>query len=391
MFFNISQWEQTNFSCFYHFGPFSISTDEGWRVADFSDYQCLYKGYADSDRLSSLLDQIVGHQIPELLGNFCVIVFDKIDGSITIKSDLYRSFPIWFDSDGVSNLSTKANTAWTDSVLKIRPDFSFEEIKFDVIGKIDTTPVTVDQVIDFVDQRLNKKTQQFLNHNQLPIRAFLSGGVDTALVYSYLQQHTKDFELLKYNIIEYDSFWLKNSYDIKNKFWGYTQIHHWTEPCLLTSGAPGDEFMLRSPSTVDMFLKYHGIHVTELLQQKTWLHSTYFSKTNHLDIFKFQVVDQSIDREKFYWHLCNVVVNDWQHWHLGHTLTWTPLRDLEIFKMFLRLPAEQALGQIMNSDISCALIEKNCPGLSRVISDQKNSGNAMKNLIDFFQWHKKHA
>jgi len=78
--------------------------------------------------------------------------------------------------------------------------------------------------------------------------------------------------------------------------------------------------------------------------------------------------------------LCNTVVNDWQHWHLGNTLTWTPFRDLELFKLFLALPYEQALGQIMNSSVSCELIERNVPGLTCVLSSQKNSGNTMRNL-----------
>jgi len=46
----------------------------------------------------------------------------------------------------------------------------------------------------------------------------------------------------------------------------------------------------------------------------------------------------------------------------------------------LALPYEQAVAQIMNSAISCELIERNVPGLTGVLSDQKNTGNAMKNL-----------
>ena len=58
-------------------------------------------------------------------------------------------------------------------------------------------------------------------------------------------------------------------------------------------------------------------------------------------------------------------------------------RDLEIFKMLIRLPATVALGQIMNSEISELLIEKNKPGLSQLFSNQKNSGNPLSNLCDF--------
>ena len=59
------------------------------------------------------------------------------------------------------------------------------------------------------------------------------------------------------------------------------------------------------------------------------------------------------------------------------------MRDLEIFKILLRLSINDALGQIMNSAVSCKLIEQNKPGLIGLISDQKNSGNYMKNLADF--------
>ena len=82
--------------------------------------------------------------------------------------------------------------------------------------------------------------------------------------------------------------------------------------------------------------------------------------------------------------LCNIVANDWQHWHLGNTLTWTPLRDLEIFKILLRLPLSHAINQIMNSEFSQFLIERNTPGATRFLSDQKNTGSALKNLNRLF-------
>ena len=88
-------------------------------------------------------------------------------------------------------------------------------------------------------------------------------------------------------------------------------------------------------------------------------------------------------KKELQWSLCNNAVNDWQHWHIGNTLTWTPLRDLDIYKMFLRLEPKDAVGQVMDSFISMGLIERNCPGLSNTISDQKNTGNYLKNLADY--------
>jgi hypothetical protein len=87
---------------------------------------------------------------------------------------------------------------------------------------------------------------------------------------------------------------------------------------------------------------------------------------------------------EFYHSLCDIVANDWQHWHLGETLHWTPLRDLEIFKILMRLPLSDAIDQIMDSTLSRALIEKNVPGATELISDQKNTEPILKNLNRLF-------
>ena len=384
MFFYIGQLAQKNFSHWYQLGPFQVSTDAGWHSMDIDHYKCIYKGYADTYKLECAIDQIIHEVEPRLLGNFCVIVYDNITDSVKIKSDRYRGFPIWFDEQGVTNLQQKTHTAWSDSLLEITSDLQVVESKFDAIGHIDASPVTVDEVFEFIDQRLCEKTQNFLQHNTLPVRAFLSGGVDSLLVYSYLQKFSTSFEMVKCNHIDYDQFWLKNSGTLKKR-WGYGQIHHWNTPCVLTSGAPGDEFMLRSPTTVNLYLRANNYHMSQLLDQPEWktcLHHTYFSLDKHREIFDNQEPLPDWNRHELMWNICNIVLNDWQHWHLGHTLTWTPLRDLDIIKFFLRLPCELALGQIMNSDISRRLIENNRVGLTQAISKQKNSGNAMENLTD---------
>ena len=386
MFFNVSQQQQSNFSHFYNLGPFCVSTDAGWNAVDLGQYQVVYKGYTDTNTLEASLTQIINSTEPELLGNFCVLVYNSETDTLKIKSDCYRGFPIWFDSEGVTNLTKKVNTAWTDSLIEIKHDGSVIESKFDLIGNIDTSPVDLDHAVEYIDQLLIEKTQNFLKYNTLPVKTFLSGGVDSLLVYSYLQRFTDSVELVRGEHFEYDKFWLLNSGTIKNNFWGYKQLHHWNQSCVLTSGTPGDEFMLRSPTTADLFLKFHGQSVVELLESdwKDCLHYEYFYLPKHYKLFQTQTVDPAWNRKSLLWNLCNIVVNDWQHWHLGNTLTWTPLRDLEIFKTLIRLPVQYALGQIMHSQISKQLIEKNKPGLSRLISNQKNSGNVLSNLCDFY-------
>jgi hypothetical protein len=110
------------------------------------------------------------------------------------------------------------------------------------------------------------------------------------------------------------------------------------------------------------------------------LHENYFLLDKHKKLFSSQSTQQQSDHE-LYSALCNVIINDWQHWHVGNTLTWTPLRDLDIFKILIRLDTDSGIKQILNSELSIELIENNVPGLSKVISDQKNTGAARANLI----------
>ena len=378
MFFNIAHSPLENYPCHWQLGSFVVSTDQGWQRTTVGTAEILYKGYADAATLDQLKEQILFQTEPMLTGNFCALVL--VDDTIEIQTDRYRSFPIYV-GNGVNNLVPTARTAWTDSLISVHADLSVTEKKFDVIGTVDTDPLPRDQVIDQIIKILDSKTQSFVANNKLPVKVFLSGGVDSLLVYSFLKKYTDQFELVLGTHVDWDYFWIKNSTDI-TKNWGYTQIHHWTHDCVLTSGAPGDEFMLRSPVTADLFLKHQGVEIADLLKHSQWqncLHHSYFMRDKHQQIFATQLAPSGT-KQQLHWDLCNIVANDWQHWHLGRTRTWTPLRDLELFKLMLRLPQHDAVSQIMNSEISIDIIERNSPGLSQVLSSQKNMHNPLANL-----------
>ena len=383
MFFSITKTPQDNFACTYQEGNFCINTDEGWEEFHLNDYAVVYKGYVEGNTLLGALDEIIAETEPALMGNFCAIIYNTETRTISIKTDRYRSFPLYVGTDTVTNLEKQGRTVWADGLIQIDEYFNVTETKFDVIGDIDLSPVTLDKAMELIDHRLSQRTEAFLKYNTLPIRVHLSGGVDSLLVYSYLQKYTNEYTKVTCRHVEYDHFWLQNSGTITESYWGYKQIHHWREDCVLISGAPGDEFMLRSPATADLLMKFRGIRIEDLLSKPCY-HQDYFLLPKNFKIFAGQELDKKWDEQQLVWELCNNIVNDWQHWHIGNTLTWTPLRDLEIFKIFLRLSTADALTQILDSAISIKLIEKNCTGLSQLLSDQKNSGNPLKNLGKFY-------
>lgn len=387
MFFSISKHIDSNYMQHHVMGGVFVNVDSGWTFEKRKNASVLWKGYCDSFAMNEVVERVFDDTVPTLLGNFCVMIYDHSSGLIRLRSDLYRGFPIYVSDHDINNLRPSSHVVWSDSVIDIDQDLNLTENKFDLIGHIDTSEISAEDAKDFIEDRLHKKTSAFLSHNTLPIRAHLSGGVDSMLVFSFLQHHTDRYELVKCRHVDYDRFWLSNQTDITSH-WGYTQIHHWKDPCVLTSGAPGDEYMLRSPTTGDLFLKFHGYNALDLMETDQWsdcLHKDYFHRPKHVKIFQSQVLESGISRQQLFWNLCNINANDWQHWHIGNTLTWTPLRDLEIFKILLRMPLSDCVGQFLDSQISRDLIRRNSTDLDQLISDRKNFKNPMKNLVGFLE------
>ena len=78
--------------------------------------------------------------------------------------------------------------------------------------------------------------------------------------------------------------------------------------------------------------------------------------------------------------LLDQAANDHQHWHLGNTLTFTPMRDLAILKELLSMPFDVMRSQMLNSEISRLLIARNYPEALDILSTQKNHENYLENL-----------
>ena len=379
MFFHIDKNFNPDFPCHWQLGEFHVSTDPGWSITHRLGVKILYKGYADSAALQTLLEDIICQPTPKLLGNFCVIA--QVDGALQIQTDRYRSFPIYIGDHKINNLVRTDRVAWTDSLITMDRDFDIIENKFDAIGDIDISKISLDHALDQVHEILTNKTRKFLSHNQLPLKVFLSGGVDTMLVYSYLVAAGAAFELLDYNHLEHDYFWRNNSHHLTEN-WGYQQTHHWKIPCVLASGTPGDEFMLRNPVSADFYLRHSDTTLSQLIHPCHMQHDYVKLEKNQQKLNNQPLLLSS--RRDLHRYLCNIMVNDWQHWHLGNTLHWTPLRDLDIFKIIIRLPLKDAVEQIVDNRFSRLLIERNLPGGSRLLSKQKNTGPVLQNLNELF-------
>lgn len=383
MFFYLGHQPHARFPRHYALGSLTLSTDQGWHQHQSAKKTRIYKGYANEFDLASGVTHIT--QDHQHTGNYCVFCHDHDTGVISVFTNQWRGFPMWYDKgNALSNLHRADYSIWCDSEIALDQQLGLQEIKVDVMGTIDTNEIDLDLALDIIHQRLDHTVRAFLAHNTRPLRVFCSGGVDSMLVYSYLRRHTTQIDLVLEERVQWDDFWCWNSRLLQTQFWTYGQIHHWTDPCVLASGAPGDEFMLRSPVTADLWLRRHGSSIPQsMTEYPQCLHHDYFDLEKHQRVFRENHQNSEIHDlcdHDFHRYLCNIVLNDHQHWHLGHTLTFTPLRDLEIFKILLRLDVDSAQHQIMDSSISRRLIQRNDPRLLDYLSPVKNTGESLCNM-----------
>ena len=256
---------------------------------------------------------------------------------------------------------------------------TIDTVKFLDKDKSDIKQRSREQILRELHTLLTDKIKTFLEHNQLPVKVFLSGGLDTMLVYSFLKDLTNDYELCGYEHTEYTEFYAKNKHRL-DTLWGYKWgIHNWLEPSVLTTGSCGDEFMLRTPSHLQLFLMHWNLDIDDVLAPEHHQYK-YLNQPSYREKYEQQKADPlwkaiSQDYNRIADYILKVNRDDNQHWHLEKTLTFTPLRDLNITKLMLQLPKEDIIGQIVNGDITRSLIAMNDESLMEYLSDQKNNSN----------------
>jgi hypothetical protein len=387
MFFSVSKTPQLNFSANWNYHGWCIDTDQGWHVVKHNDCALIYKGYINDGDLHREITAIADEATGLRSGNFCLLIVDR--DSVRVQHSTLRSFPLWYgETQGITNLRPLDYQVWADSEFTLLANFDYQETKLDILGDTLVHSHSRDAVVDAIDQILVKRFTAFTQHNQLPIKIFISGGIDTVLMYSYLRRLNVPHELILGEHMEFDQFWVRNHQTIGERYWSYTQLHHWRQPTVLVSGCPGDEFSLRNPLMSNLLALHHGCTITELLdwnQNVKYLHRQYFNNTetkiafeNHRNDPVMQAIYK--DRQSLQKHLLDRVANDHQHWHLGNTLTFTPMRDLEILRLCLSLPWADQMDQMLDSGISRELIQRNDPKLSGLLSPEKNTNNYLKTL-----------
>jgi hypothetical protein len=366
MFFAISSTQDNRLPCHSQIGNYWFSHDNGWQQLE----NCWYKGYFHPE---------INH------GNFLKISFEP-NGCVDIEHDLVRGFPVWWDPEKkvLTNFLGTGQQIWADKKISLvnhdictQPAASYDyDLSYDL---------TIDTAADLVCENLIKKAEALKNWSpEIPKKLFLTGGVDTTVLYSVLKYVGVAVEILDYEYIKYDWFLNHNWTQLKAQHWGYGQIHHWTDPTILVTGGCGDEYLFRGPNTIGMWSAWHSIDIIKQLVPGSY-HTDYFLKEKNISVFQQHWRNKDALKSQFprtkdiAKQIVNLNYNDYQHWHLGNTLTWTPFKDIDLLKISLRLDVDSTIDHIVNASLNKKIIKKLCPNALALLSNTKNF-NGRQNL-----------
>lgn len=361
MFFSVALEPDNKFPNQQQAGKFWFNSDNGWLQQIHDQTVTFYKGYQD---------------------NFCQVTVAP--DMVTLQHNEFRTFPLWYKFGCVTNLCGDGlEQAWANIELSMNSTGQVTVTKQRLNLDIADQPLEVWQAVDQIKAILDRTAQEFKQNNPQNVKFYVSGGCDTMLLYVMACAHNLDFELLTNSHYEFDSFTTVNQNRLK-QFWAYKQIHHWLTPTWLATGSCGDEYFLRGPAAIAQITAWHDIDFQQELESNSQAyHYHYFKKYTALWSENWQdrarLKKLLPTRNALNQWVLNSLANDHQHWHLGHTLTWTPFHNLDIVKILLQLDITDLMGQFVDATISKQLIARYDTRAVDYISTYKNV-NSQENI-----------
>ena len=341
MFFTISKTPCNILSDQHRVGDWLISTDRGWTMHRSSSGIRLEKGLGDVN---------------------CVLTSDGRDWQITTK--VLRRFPLWRSASG----DTVSNILVTDNQIHNPHTISYHN------GQLQTQtghiPPVGGQIMDrrTVEERLceilTSRAEDLKDHDR-PIIAPNSHGVDCALVRA----------VLDYSGVAYTSHRISDRKLELTRLSGqqpfrlYRQLLDDGSRHIQATGFNGDAYMSRNPMYVALYLKKWEI---DLAAEFDKAGSTYMRNSfdkNYREKISRYVFPEDPDST-----LVDMLVNDFQVWHMDECLSWTPLADTRIMETCLRIDPETAIDQCLNAGLSKSLIGRLSPTRLNEIQ-QNHNGN----------------
>jgi len=349
-----------------------FNSDLGWTTHTIANHIVYFKGYVlERKPIEDIIEELVVDPTPRHKGNFVAIICNATNSTIT--HNVCRCSPLqYIDKECVTNLEKNLPGVWADQYVQISSDLTVTRIKgFDpFVASYDTLEYT--DALNQIHEILNNSFEIFLSKNTRPLKVFLTGGIDSLTLYTYIKSFTNNFELVKCNYHKFTEFYVKNIFAIRDH-WGYINSHSWgEEPTALLTGGCGDEYFLRGPATLNAIARYHNFSVLDLMRSNPdCYHFEYYQRPKNAKLFGELDIDTNNKQVTIDWVL-NTLANDHQHWHIDETLFFSPMQDITIPNIILNMPRQNIIDHVLDLRINKDLIEKINPDDLKYLASSKN-------------------
>ena len=343
MFFTISKIPCSLLQESHTVGKWVMSTDKGWQTFSSSAGKHFRKGLGNID---------------------CEVIFTDDDWQI-ITSGI-RRFPLWRSADG----DTVSNIQVTDAIIHNPHTVSHRnnELQIEFREPPRSLFPSADRIIsrhDLEEQMCDNLVRQAetLGKQTVPIIAPISKGVDCALV-----RATLDYCGVTYKSDRISDITIKKKHLGNNHcFWGYRQMLDEGQPHIQATGYFGDAHILRDPVYVSLYLKKWDINLPEQFDKagQSYMRNT-FDRQHRANLAK---LDYPADPDAT---LIDMLVNDFQVWHIDECLTWTPFVDIEFMRLCLSMDPDTVIDQCINAGLSKSLIKRLSPARLEEVQQNHN-------------------
>ena len=332
-------------------GRWKIFLDAGWTSNSVGSTTTFKKGYSTESEIADAKANETG--------NFCIITCKT--NTVTIEHDNCRGFPIYWNENMLSNLYVTDNQLWTGQTGWVEGDRVKCSLGELILDPINPDKQDVDVLLDLTDMYFKDYISNYLKYNP-DFHVAHTSGIDTITVSALANKELQPPEPR----VTCDS---PLSTHIKSSHWGYAKLPN--KYNFIGTGFCGDEFMMRNPTYVNWYLKFHGIDLCSSYNENPNTYMEGFIKHRYLDKMANDAI--SFDSEKqMQYHYMNTLLNDFQMWHLNETITFTPFKNRYVPHLLMSMKPKDALGQVTDALFSKNLIRRNNSKLLLELSANKN-------------------
>lgn len=217
-----------------------------------------------------------------------------------------------------------------------------------------TKESTLDEMIDVCIDRMSSifdPRQKYL----LP----KSNGVDCTAVQSVMDYFNIDYDLFVIKRFSRNEWYKK----LQKLHWGFMQTPYSTKKCNVVTGMYGDEYLLRNPKYVQYRLLDDEIDL-----------SKEFEKNQNGYMWKFykKFYEFKVKNTIPYKDYLQIILNDWQMWHVNQTTIINPFFNKDILFTGLSLDADNIIKQVTDAYITKQIIKRMNPKLLSQVDETKN-------------------